>query len=81
MQIAPFPKHIFWQYKPDADLPDMVVLESLLSYGDLDDILKIHMTDSCNPLPADQHLLVNCHPGEFYSDHIDTWWNTSYVQA
>ncbi len=42
MQITSFPEHIFWQYKPDADLPDMVVLESLLAYGDLDDLLKIH---------------------------------------
>jgi hypothetical protein len=41
MKIAPFPKHIFWQYKPDADLPDMVVLENLLLYGDLDDLLEI----------------------------------------
>jgi len=41
MQIAQFPKHIFWQYKPNADLPDMVVLENLLMYGDLDDLLKI----------------------------------------
>ncbi len=41
MQITQFPKHIFWQYKPNADLPDMVVLENLLLYGDLDDLLKI----------------------------------------
>ncbi|MDP3641655.1 MAG: hypothetical protein Q8S54_00535 [Bacteroidota bacterium] len=41
MQITPFPKHIFWQYKPDADLPDMVVLENLLLYGDLDEIQQI----------------------------------------
>ena len=41
MQISRFPKFIFWQYKPDADLPDMVVLENLLLYGDLDDLLSI----------------------------------------
>lgn len=41
MQITPFPKHIFWQYKPQADLPDLVVLENLLRYGDLDDLLKV----------------------------------------
>jgi len=41
MQITPFPKHIFWQYKPNADIPDKVVLENLLLYGDLDDLLKI----------------------------------------
>ena len=41
MQITSFPKHIFWQYKPNADIPDMVVLENLLLYGDLDDLLNI----------------------------------------
>ena len=40
MQISTFPKHIFWQYKPEADLPDLVVLENLLLYGDLDDLLN-----------------------------------------
>lgn len=81
MQITPFPEHIFRQYKPDADLPDMLVLESLLSYGDLHDILKIHMTDSFKPLTADQHLLVNCHPRVLNFDQIDTGWNTPYVKA
>lgn len=41
MQISQFPKHIFWQYKPEADLPEMVILENVLLYGDLDDLLKI----------------------------------------
>lgn len=41
MQISPFPKHIFWQYKPQADLPDLVVLENLLRHGDLNDLLKV----------------------------------------
>jgi len=41
MLITPFPKYIFWQYKPNADLPDLVVLENLLLYGDLDDLLKV----------------------------------------
>ena len=41
MQITSFPKYIFWQYKPEADLPDLVVLENLLLYSDLDDLLKI----------------------------------------
>ena len=41
MNISSFPKHIFWQYKPDADLPRMVVLENVLLYGDLDDMLKV----------------------------------------
>ncbi len=41
MQIAQFPKHIFWQYKPEADLPEAVVLEHLLLYGDLEDLLNV----------------------------------------
>lgn len=41
MQITQFPRYIFWQYKPEADLPDLVVLENLLLYGDLDDLLKV----------------------------------------
>ena len=39
MQITQYPKHIFWEYKPEADLPDLVVLEKMLLYGDLDDLL------------------------------------------
>lgn len=41
MNISSFPKHIFWQYKTDADLPRMLVLENVLLYGDLDDMLKV----------------------------------------
>lgn len=41
MQIVQFPKHIFWQYRPDADLPESVVLENLLLYGDLEDLLNV----------------------------------------
>ncbi len=41
MQISSLPKHLFWQYQPDADLPDLVVLENLLRYGDLDDLLNV----------------------------------------
>lgn len=41
MKITQFPRHIFWQYKSDANLPEMVILENLLHYGDLDDLLMI----------------------------------------
>jgi hypothetical protein len=41
MLISSFPKYIFWQYKADADLPKMVVLENVLLYGDLEDLLNI----------------------------------------
>jgi len=46
MRISQFPKYIFWQYKPEADLPDLVVLENILLYGDLDDLFKILQTFS-----------------------------------
>ncbi len=41
MLITPFSQYIFWQYKPEADLPELVVLEKVLLYGDLEDLLKI----------------------------------------
>jgi hypothetical protein len=41
MQIEQFPKHIFWQYNPEADLPESVVLETLLLYGDLEDLFNV----------------------------------------
>jgi hypothetical protein len=41
MKISQFPQYLFWQYKPEADLPDLVVLENLLLYGDFEDLLKI----------------------------------------
>ncbi len=41
MLISKFPKYIFWQYKPKANLPDLVVLENILRYGDLDDLLEV----------------------------------------
>lgn len=41
MLISSFPKYIFWQYKSDADLPGMLVLENVLLYGDLEDLFRI----------------------------------------
>lgn len=41
MLISSFPKYIFWQYKADANLPKMVVLENVLLYGDLEDMFNI----------------------------------------
>ena len=41
MLISRFPRYIFWQYKADADLPKMVVLENVLLYGDLEDMFNI----------------------------------------
>ncbi len=38
MQINNYPKYIFWNYADDADLPENIVAEQVLSYGDIEDI-------------------------------------------
>ena len=32
-------KHVFWSYSPGADLPDEVVIEHVLKFGDIADII------------------------------------------
>ncbi len=41
MQISHYPQSIFWSYAPNADLPDELVAEQVILYGDLDDIFRI----------------------------------------
>jgi len=41
MQINNFPSHIFWSYKPDANLPDELVAEQVLLHGDIEDMLLL----------------------------------------
>mgnify|MGYP000672238203 CR=1 FL=1 len=41
MTIEPFSKHIFWSYKPDADLPERVVIQQVIAYGEISDIRLI----------------------------------------
>lgn len=41
MKINNFLHHIFWSYKPDADLPDEVVAEQVLLYGDVEDMFLL----------------------------------------
>lgn len=41
MQISNFPHHIFWSYKPDAELPDEVIAEQVLLYGDVEDMFLL----------------------------------------
>lgn len=38
MQISLFPKHIFWNYKPDADLDPQTIACQVFQYGDIADI-------------------------------------------
>ena len=41
MKIAAFPKHLFWSYDPQADLPEELVAEQVILYGDLDDLFQL----------------------------------------
>jgi len=41
MEISTFPHYIFWSYNVHADLPDDVVAEQVLLYGDLDDLFRL----------------------------------------
>lgn len=41
MKIHPFSKHIFWSYKADADLPENVVVEQVIAYGEISDFRLI----------------------------------------
>lgn len=37
----PFARDFFWSYRPDADLPEEVVVERILLYGDAADIVRL----------------------------------------
>ena len=37
MNITPFSKHIFWSWKPDADLPENLVVQQVIAYGEISD--------------------------------------------
>jgi hypothetical protein len=41
MKIGLFPRHLFWSYDPGADLPEEIISEQVILYGDLDDIFKL----------------------------------------
>lgn len=38
MQINSFSKHIFWSYKPNADLPEPLVVRQVVAYGEWADL-------------------------------------------
>lgn len=54
MKIDSFPRHLFWSYSPDADLPDDTVAEQVILYGDLDDLFRLS-----DMLPSDTISRVN----------------------
>ena len=41
MNIKPFSKHIFWSYKSDADLPENLVIQKVIAYGEISDFRLI----------------------------------------
>jgi hypothetical protein len=41
MKITGFPHHLFWSYTPQADLPEELVAEQVILYGDLDDLFRL----------------------------------------
>jgi hypothetical protein len=49
MKITPFSKHIFWSWKPDADLPENLVIQQVIAYGEISDFRLI-----CKLLPTEK---------------------------
>lgn len=41
MKIGRFPHHLFWSYSSQADLPEELVAEQVILYGDLDDLFRL----------------------------------------
>jgi hypothetical protein len=41
MNISLFSKHIFWSWKPDADLPENLVIQQVIAYGEISDFRLI----------------------------------------
>lgn len=57
MQISAFPRHIFWSYAPQADLPEEIVAEQVILYGDLTDIFRLQdLVSKANIAKANQKI-------------------------
>jgi hypothetical protein len=41
MKITKFPHYLFWSYSLQADLPEELVSEQVILYGDLDDLFRL----------------------------------------
>jgi hypothetical protein len=50
MNISPFSKHIFWSWKPDADLPDNLVIQQVIAYGEIADFRLLSQTYSLHEI-------------------------------
>ena len=68
MNIRAFPKHLFWSYDPNADLPVETVAEQVILYGDLDDLFRLSdlvpaevIVSAKNKIAARGHWLRRCY--------------------
>ncbi len=41
INISDFPKHLFWNYRSDAELDKHIVIEHVILYGELNDYKKL----------------------------------------
>jgi len=41
MKISAFPSYLFWSYSIDTDLPEEIVVEQVILFGDLEDIFQL----------------------------------------
>lgn len=41
INISVFPKHIFWNYKDNAEVIESVVINNVILYGDIEDYKKL----------------------------------------
>jgi len=48
MLTSNYPHYIFWSYAPSADLPEEIIAEQVILYGDLEDIFRV-----CKELPRE----------------------------
>ena len=44
MNIEPYSRHIFWSYRPDADLPENLIVRQVIAYGEISDFKLICKT-------------------------------------
>jgi hypothetical protein len=59
MKIAEFPHHLFWSYSLQADLPDELVTEQVILYGDLDDLFRLSDMVSHEIISAANQKIIN----------------------
>jgi len=46
MKIDPSIRHLFWMYRPGSDLPEEVIVDQIIRYGDLPELLRLQENHS-----------------------------------